>query len=49
MLTTVTTANASATMLPVAMPSLHHLSNKETVKRTLYVHKIGCWPLFTTS
>jgi hypothetical protein len=28
-------------MLPVAMPSLHHLSNKEAVKRALYSRKAG--------
>jgi len=26
-------------MLPIAMPSLHHWSNKEAVKRALYFHK----------
>jgi hypothetical protein len=26
-------------MLPVAMPSLHHWSNKDAVKRALYFHK----------
>jgi len=30
-------------MLAVAMPSLHHSSNKETVKRVLYFRKAGCF------
>ena len=30
-------------MLLVAMPSLHHLSNKEAAKRALYFRKAGCF------
>jgi hypothetical protein len=41
MLNTVIAANAQLARLPVAMCSLQHASNKETVKRVLYFRNGG--------